>query len=178
MKWLDDLSELSSRRLAQRTSRRGALARLGRVLVGGALLPLLPIDRITGKAEAAAPGKKGKMDPDPGDPKSCDYWRYCGIDGWLCSCCGGSTTSCPPGTDPSPMTWIGTCRNPADGVDYLISYNDCCGKGSCGRCFCNRNEGDVPIYRPQSSNDIDWCVGRPSLAYHCTTTIILGAAGK
>ena len=47
---------------------------------------------------------------------------------------------CPPGTDMSPVTWIGTCHNPGDGKDYVISYNDCCGKSSCGRCFCNRNE--------------------------------------
>ena len=50
---------------------------------------------------------------------------------------------CPPGTDMSPVTWIGTCHNPSDGKDYVISYNDCCGKSSCGRCFCNRNERDI-----------------------------------
>lgn len=177
MKWLDEFSEHSSRRLAQRTSRRSALARLGRVLVGAALLPLLPIDRITGKAEAAG-AKKGGMGPDPGDPKSCDYWRYCGIDGWLCACCGGTSSSCPPGSELSPLTWIGTCRNPSDGTDYIISYNDCCGKGSCGRCFCNRNEGDTPIYRPQSNNDIDWCLGTSSMIYHCSTAVILGVAKK
>ena len=38
------------------------------------------------------------------------------------------------------MTWVGTCRNPNDGKDYLISYNDCCGVTMCGRCFCNHNE--------------------------------------
>ena len=42
--------------------------------------------------------------------------------------------------EPVPLTWIGTCLNPADGVHYIISYNDCCGKTSCGRCLCNRNE--------------------------------------
>jgi len=177
MKWFDDFSEQSSRRLAQRTSRRSALARLGRVLVGAALLPLLPIDRITGNAEAAAP-KKGGNAADPGDPRSCDYWRYCGIDGWLCSCCGGTTSSCPPGSEPAPITWIGTCKNPGDGIDYIISYNDCCGKGSCGRCFCNRNEADTPMYRPWSNNDIDWCLGASSMVYHCTTTVILGVARK
>ena len=28
-----------------------------------------------------ASGVKG----DPGDPSQCDYWRYCAIDGFLCS---------------------------------------------------------------------------------------------
>ncbi|WP_351061664.1 methylamine dehydrogenase light chain, partial [Psychrobacter sp. TB20-MNA-CIBAN-0197] len=74
-------------------------------------------------------------------------WKYCAIDGWLCSCCGGTSSSCPPGTTPSPITWIGTCRNPHDGSDYIVSYNDCCGKTSCGKCFCNRNEREKPLYK-------------------------------
>ena len=60
----------------------------------------------------------------------------------------------------SPLTWIGTCRNPVDGKHYVISYNDCCGKNACGRCFCHRNEGDKPVYVPPKSNDIDWCMGQ------------------
>src|SRR5438045_5475538 len=32
-------------------------------------------------------------------------------DGFLCACCGGSSSSCPPGTAVSPITWIGTCRS-------------------------------------------------------------------
>ena len=76
----------------------------------------------------------------------------------------------------SPVTWIGTCRNPADGVDYIISYNDCCGKHVCGRCFCHRNEGDKPIYVTPKSNDINWCYGTGSAVYHCSTAIVLGAA--
>ncbi|MBU6484354.1 MAG: amine dehydrogenase [Betaproteobacteria bacterium] len=177
MNWLDRWSEHSARRIAQLTSRRSALARLGRVLVGGALLPLLPIDRVTGTAWAAA-GEAARAQADPGDPRSCSYWRYCGIDGWLCACCGGTAHSCPPGAEPSPLTWVGTCSNPADGIDYIISYNDCCAKGSCGQCFCNRNEEDKPLYRPQSNNDIDWCLGTSSMAYHCSTAVILGAAKR
>jgi len=29
------------------------------------------------------------------DPQNCEYWKYCAIDGYLCSCCGGSSHSCP-----------------------------------------------------------------------------------
>ncbi len=85
---------------------------------------------------------------------------------------------CPPGTDMSPVTWIGTCHNPGDGKDYVISYNDCCGKSSCGRCFCNRNEGDKPLYQPGQSNDYNWCSGngKANIPYHCSTARIVGTA--
>ena len=77
----------------------------------------------------------------------------------------------------SPVTWIGTCRNPADGRDYVISYNDCCGKDACGRCFCNRNEGDKPVYYPSKSNDIDWCMGKAGIVYNSTVALVVGVSG-
>ena len=165
MSWIDHALERSARRAARRMSRRSFLARLGSALVGGAALPLLPVSRALAQAADAAQ-----------DPASCEYWRHCAIDGFLCSCCGGSQTSCPPGTEMAPVTWIGTCRNPADGRDYVISYNDCCGKDFCGRCICNRNEGDKPSYVAPKANDINWCVAAPSTVYHCSTAIVLGVA--
>ena len=74
------------------------------------------------------------------------------------------------------MTWIGTCRNPADGKDYVISYNDCCGKDICGLCFCHNNQGDKPIYFPPRSNDINWCYGVSTVTYNCSTAVVLGLA--
>jgi methylamine dehydrogenase light chain len=175
MKWLDDLTEDSARAVARRSSRRSLLGRLAATLVGASALPLLPVER----GAAAEPEKADPNAPaaDPGDPTTCEYWRYCGIDGFLCSCCGGSHLSCPPGTEPAIVTWIGTCHNPGDGKDYILSYNDCCGKSSCGRCLCNRNEGDTPIYEPFLSNDVNWCVGsKADIAYHCTVSRIVGLA--
>jgi methylamine dehydrogenase light chain len=116
MRSIDRLFEKSSRALAQRTSRRSLLAALGQVLTGAALIPLLPIDRSAraGEAPATPANPKPKAaNPATDDPKSCDYWKYCAVDGFLCSCCGGSSNSCPPGTAPSPITWIGTCHNRA-----------------------------------------------------------------
>ena len=166
MPWMDRMAERALRRLAGHTSRRHFLTGLGQLLVGGSLLPLLPVARAANRN-------------DPGDPATCEYWRYCGIDGFLCSCCGGSVSSCPPGTSMSTITWIGTCQNPADGRDYIISYNDCCGKSSCGRCFCNRNEGDTPLYQPGKSNDYNWCSGNSeaNIPYHCSTGRIVSVVG-
>ncbi len=173
---VDDWVESYARRLARLHGRRGFLARLGVFFTGAAAIPLLPVMRGLAAAGIAhnAEGQDEDIDGAQGDPTKCEYWRHCAIDGFLCSCCGGSQTACPPGTEMAPVSWIGTCRNPADGKNYAIWYNDCCGRGMCGRCFCNRNEGDRPIYHPYRSNDINWCGGTSSQIYHCSTALIIG----
>jgi methylamine dehydrogenase light chain len=172
MNWFDIVAESTARGLARRFSRRGVLGALGGLIVGSASIPLLPVAR----GQEPKPNGEGA---GLNDPSSCDYWRHCAIDGFLCGCCGGSPQSCPPGTDMSAVTWIGTCHNPGDGRDYVISYNDCCGKTSCGRCFCNRNERDTPLYQPGQSNDYNWCSGNSTanIPYHCSTARIVGSAG-
>lgn len=169
---IDRTLELYARRLARRTGRRGFLARLGALLFGASMLPLLPVARGAAAVAREADGGAGPS----GDPNDCEYWRHCAIDGFLCGCCGGSATACPPGTEMSPVTWVGTCRNPSDGRDYLISYNDCCGKTFCGRCFCNRNEGERPPYHWVRNNDINWCAGTQMQTYHCSTALVVGPA--
>jgi methylamine dehydrogenase light chain len=169
-RWLDR----TTRRVARTSSRRGFLAKLGTALLGGSALPLLPIARAA-HAREGAPGEPDPASPE-GDPKDCAYWRYCSIDGFLSPCCGGTHASCPPGTEMSSVTWIGTCRNPADGRDYVISYNDCCGQSMCGNCFCRRNEGDKPIYYTHKANDIVWCMGNVGIGYNSTVAIVVGVA--
>ena len=168
MKFFDQFFEKTARGVAQKSSRRGILKALGGGIVGGAMIPLLPVAR----AAEATP----KAPQDEGDASSCDYWRYCAIDGFLCECCGGTYNSCPPGTQMSPITWIGTCLNPVDGRKYVISYNDCCGTTQCGTCLCQRDEGDRPLYRSDKSNDVNWCLGADSSIYHCSTAVVVGLA--
>ena len=169
MRFFDKFFEKSARSVAQNSSRRGILKKLGVTILGGAAIPLLPVAR-------AADNPSYPQDDAAGDPASCDYWRYCAVYGFLCECCGGSYNSCPPGTEMSPITWIGTCRNPVDGRNYVISYNDCCGKNQCGSCLCQRDEGDRPLYRSDKSNDVNWCLGANSAVYHCSTAIVVGVA--
>ena len=170
---LDEFTERAARRAARTVSRRSVVRRLGQFLVGAAAVPLLPVLRNGAFAEASA-GLR-----EEGDPNSCSYWRYCAIDGFLCSCCGGSVTSCPPGTVVSDVTWIGTCVNPTDGRHYVISYNDCCGKSACGSCMCARDEGDTPIYRPQNTNNLNWCAGSSAdVPYHCSLAVVIGQSDQ
>jgi methylamine dehydrogenase light chain len=170
--WLDLFTERATRELAKRTSRRSFLARIGAALVGTSALPLLPVARASDVPDDAA------LSGDVADPKSCDYWRHCAIDGFLCACCGGSQNTCPPGTEMSPVTWIGTCKHPGDGKDYIISYNDCCGQSLCMRCRCTRTEREKPIYFTWQNNDLLWCFGTKSRAVHCSVALVLGVATK
>ena len=170
----DRLFTNSSRHLARHTSRRSFLNKFGLAVLGVTATPLLPMAR----AESPSSKKTKAGEPDAstpqGDETNCQYWRYCALDGFMASCCGGSTHSCPPGTEMSPVAWIGTCRNPLDGKNYIVSYNDCCGKTNCQRCFCNRNEGDKPVYYPSKSNDVDWCMGKAGIVYNSTVSIVIG----
>ncbi len=176
---LDRFGDKLVRALAQRTSRRGILSRAGTLLAGAASVPLLPVARASAqipRGDGIPPTKTDDPAADPGNPRSCDYWRYCGIDGFLCACCGGSANACPPGSVMGPVTWVGTCENPADGKHYVISYNDCCGKLGCKRCFCNRNEREAPEYWPQKNNEIHWCLGTPNTSYVCSVSVVIGTA--
>jgi methylamine dehydrogenase light chain len=164
--WLDRRTGDSSRKLARQTSRRSFISKLGAMMAGAAVLPLLPVSR------PLAQETIGEI----GDPQSCDYWRYCALGGTLCSCCGGTSTNCPPGAEPSPITWVGTCRNPVDDREYLISYNDCCGKEVCDRCECHNSVRERPVYYPSKSSSILWCFGTEARTYHCTVGRVLGVA--
>lgn len=169
---LDKLGESGTRHQAKHTGRRSFLAKLGQAMVGSAVVPLLPFDRF---GEAHAADTYQSDDLTEADQK-CDYWRYCALSGVLCTCCGGSVTQCPPGTDVSQVTWIGTCENPGDKKSYLISYNDCCGKMACGRCRCSNHERERPGYRLGLHNGINWCMANKSNAYHCTVAAVVGMA--
>ena len=87
MKWFDDFFERQTRAVAQTTSRRSALTRIGRTLVGSAfVLPVLPFARMAHAQHGGAGG--GELDPL--EDQRCEYWRYCSLDGFLVTTCCGS----------------------------------------------------------------------------------------
>ena len=165
--WIDENARRSAMALSQKLSRRNFLSRLGMLITGAAAFPLLPVKRAFSQSAVQ----------EVGDPQSCDYWRYCALSGFLCTCCGGGIHSCPPGAEPSPVSWVGTCINPDDGKAYLIAYRDCCGKPSCGQCGCDNTDRETQLYMPQLNNDVIWCFGTSSMEYHCSTAVLVGAAG-
>ena len=171
---VEKLSEQATRRLASQTSRRSLLSKLGTLLIAAPMFPLLPVQR------ARASDKITETDfsraAQTTDDTACNYWRYCGSDGYMCSCCGGGVNSCPPGSQPSPTSWIGTCINPDDGRSYLVAYRDCCGASACNECFCEGTDRAMPIYRPQANNHIIWCFGTSSMEYHCSMSVLVGVA--
>lgn len=163
LKMLDGTMETGARQAARRHGRRSFLAQAGGLMLGTALVPVLPFDR---RARAAETGE---------DP--CSYWRHCALDGNLCSTSGGSLTSCPPGSEASSVSWVGTCLNPEDNRNYLVSYNDCCGKAQVSNAdFCFTSKGERPGYRMGLYNDINWCMANKNTGYHCTVSVVVGLA--
>jgi methylamine dehydrogenase light chain len=173
LNFVDRITERKARKAAQVHGRRSFVGRLGMAMVGGAILPMLPFDR---SARAAEVGDGHKHGDASQDSSSCEYWRLCALDGYRCGCCGGTDTSCPPGTEPSKVSWVGTCFNPADKRQYLVSYSDCCGKGTCGNCQCSNSHGERPGYKLGIHNDINWCMANSNTMINCTTATVVGAA--
>lgn len=177
----DAIGERWLRRLAGHTSRRGLLARLGLAIAAAPVFPLLPVRRANAQTgKAADRGAEARthfaLNAQTSDDTKCDYWRYCGIGGLLCTCSGGGIHTCPAGAMPSTVSWVGTCLNPDDKKAYLIAYRDCCGKPASNQCNCEGTDRQTQIYVPQTNSDIVWCFGVSNMEYHCTTAVLVGPA--
>src|SRR5579862_3365280 len=165
--FMDRRMEKAIRASARRIGRRSFLAKLGGMVMGGAFLPMLPFERVS--AAAAATSEE--------DDAQCEYWAYCGIDGTLCTACGGTISQCPPGSEASKVSWVGTCMRAKDKKAYLVSYYDCCGKSPCQEeASCSRHVGERPGYRIGTLSDMNWCMANRAKGVTCSTAVVVGVA--
>ncbi len=132
MNWLDNWITKGTRRVARNTSRRDFLSRFGVALVGGAAQCRCCRlrARMRRKQRARRNRRRTAIRSAANTGATARSTDSCA------AVAAAPTNSCPPGTEPSPVTWIGTCRNPVDGKDYIISYNDCCGKTCVRSLHC------------------------------------------
>ena len=149
------------------------MAKLGAVLAGSAVLPMLPFDR-SGKAYAQHGGARSQQGRRPDGVRVLAQLRAGRLPVHLLRRL--HHRSARPGSEASKVSWVGTCKNTKDGKDYLVSYNDCCGKTACARCLCNFNERERPGYRMGVFNDINWCMANTQTMYHCTVSVIVGVS--
>lgn len=175
------------RSMSEKTSRRSMLSQLGRWgigVAGVAAISSLPVSRAAFGAEAAPAARTAEDSPlyptfdETGDSSTCEYWRWCNMDGVPCtSCAGGGMTTCSPGSKPGAEFWVGCCTNPDDGKTYLIAYYDCCGAPGCSNTFCGEPDVMAQMYNPVAGSydqEIIWCVSDESQSYTCTMAPIIG----
>lgn len=138
---LDAAAYRAADALSERTSRRGFLAKLGRVtfaLLGVTVVSeVLPVGRNMAKADAVP----------------CSTWYMCGFCGSQCGCgnCSGDITECPACACVGG-SWTACCSGPG-GIHHRYRYKDCY-RGSCSsakynNCFnchscCNLPTGPYP----------------------------------
>ena len=163
--------------LAQRMSRRGVLAKLGKWSLGlagaSAGLTLLPVDRAFGVVE--------ELDV-MAVSRNCRNWKLCGLWGWLCDCCNGSGRGIDqcPACGATGHNWKRCCCNPNTANTYEITYADCCnfpndglhcGEEKIGQCVgclgCENHPREQPY----------WCYSdrRPTPDRYICTKVITGA---
>lgn len=143
-----------TRWMACRATRRSALGRIGRIVLGAAGIGVVLV-------------RPGLITPsiahathECGDP------TWCGLCGRPCSSCpGGTVTSCATGSSPGSGYWSYCCCF-IDGTCHVIGYGDCCG-ASCTHDQCLNNPdpscagGTFPL----------WCSG----TYTCTYAFVISS---
>jgi hypothetical protein len=165
---LDEKASQIARRLAERTSRRGLLAKTGRwalAIAGVTALETLPI----GPVQLAEAG-----------PSDCWEWYNCGMSGFPCAGCGGSTGSCPAGTTAATgqgAAWSACCADGYGGL-YLVQYRDCCYHNAAGQCCSGSSPNGNPWCCPnefcRNAGQVQtWCGTGGQNCYKCTMANVL-----
>lgn len=146
--------EQTASSLATKTTRRSALAKLGKV----AFLTV----GIGSVAQSF-----GAISPKVADAThECNSPTWCGLCGKPCSSCGGTYSTCPSSTYLGTYRWIRCCCFP-DGYCWNVEYWDCCDATPGNEC----TDGDCG----KPCNTGTWC--SPSYPYYrCTVALFIGSS--
>lgn len=156
---------------SQRLSRRGILAKAGKVALGvlgvSTGLVALPLDRAGADSDTEIIG-------------GCGDWKLCGLYGRLCNCCNGSAGigGCPGCANLNPgHYWTSCCCKPSANTMYWIRYYDCCNgcpSSKVDECKTCRTCWNNPIPQPE------WCYssGDSSGQYVCTAVKKMSSCGS
>lgn len=145
-----------SRWMARRTTRRGALGKISRVIIGTVGIGTVGI-------------RSGLLTPPVAEAShECGYATWCGLCGKPCTSCGGTATTCPSGTSVGSNYWSYCCCFP-DGYCWIVEYWDCCGYACSHTPQCYNNPDSR--CRPGGAFPT-WC---PSgVPYNCSVALFVG----
>jgi len=180
----DRLTEQVLRGFASRTSRRSVFSLLGGMLAGAASLPLLPV------AKGADGPPANPNDPNSGEPAAQLSGNpqdpAIGPSATTGAIAPSTARFAPATAAPSPAARPAPrCRRSPGSALAAIppisattsSRTTTVAAASRGAaCACQNNNGDRPVVRPQTNNEVTWCFGTKSQSYTCTVALILGVA--
>lgn len=168
--WMDRRIQSVSEWLWRWLAPSSPVVAVGNVLAGVPNLVHLPLERRGrgrggGSGQAGGPPAKPDSAARAASPRdataNCSSPQYCFIHGHPCACCGGSDTSCPPGTSRGQY-WGYCCHG------RTIWFVDCCG----GTTTC---PASCPFCT--NSSQPNWCGSAGGSVYKCTLAEDHGACG-
>ena len=166
--WIDRLSERRVRKVAQSTSRRSAVAKLGSMLVGGAILPMLPFDRSLAPPSMATWREEWRS----AELRLLAQLRH----RWLpVRVLRRNVTACPPGTEisrspgsaPAATRWTrGTTSSRTTTAAERAA--------AAAAAATATRATDPCLTRPPRATTSNWCHGTSNNVYNCSMAVVIG----
>jgi len=125
------------------------------------MIPLLPVDRARRQTAQMSAGPS-RRNPESNDDLTCDYWKYCAIDGY----CVSAAAAVPrlPARRVALAT-RGLVRAGIRRTARIISpaIGTAAAKTPCEALLCTNTVGESRSIAPAHS-DLIWCFGAPTMA--------------